>query len=63
LSRGKLCSLSVQLVFRLDSGWSFYTNRQQTGKKLSIKEDEIGTIEAIIKKKEEVTLREEYRIG
>ncbi|CAB3998664.1 double C2-like domain-containing beta isoform X1 [Paramuricea clavata] len=48
---------------KLDSGWSFYTNRQQTGKKLLIKEDEIGTIEAIIKKAEEVTLREEYRIG
>ncbi|XP_028414146.1 rabphilin-3A-like [Dendronephthya gigantea] len=48
---------------KLDSGWSFYTNRHQAGKRLPIKKEEICIIEGIIKKAEEVTLREEFRIG
>jgi hypothetical protein len=57
------CPNGLLFNFRLESGWSFYTNRQQTGKRTSIKQEEISTIAAIIKKAEEVSLREEYRIG
>lgn len=56
----------LSLRAKLNSGWSFYTFRiLRTGlsKKFTIKKEEEEIIKNIIKKAEEVTEREEYRVG